>query len=336
VLALGTAGDVYLAGGSGPGFPTTASAPQPCVAGNFDQVGGDVLLHLDTNGALVDATNTPGVLVPSALTIASDGSLFLAADALFQIHFGGSGWTAPACMTLTVLSSATLNVTRVVPGQLVSLAGSGIGPQAAASASASAEGTPTSLGGVQVFFDGKPAPISYAQSQQVNVQAPFELAGQATTTVTLQYNNTTFGPITAQLQFASPNLFRLQPGVSAQAYAVNQDGTINGPTNPASGGSIVALWGTGFGSTSPACPTGGLNAPGPANIEPDLDVQIDYGAGTVQYAGGAPTLPCGVFQINMQVPTGKPAGALLVNPSVYTNNGLTSVDSNIGSVIYIK
>ena len=45
---------------------------------------------------------------------------------------------------------------------------------------------------------------------------------------------------------------------SGQAVAVNQDGTINSPENPALRGSVVVLYGTWIGATEPASVTGAL------------------------------------------------------------------------------
>jgi uncharacterized protein (TIGR03437 family) len=108
-----------------------------------------------------------------------------------------------------------------------------------------------------------------------------------------------FGPILARVSFANPALFRLHPGISIHAAALNQDGTINGPDNPASLGSVVSLFVTGIGSTNPSCTTGALNAPGPVNLPPGVTVVLNGSAlagPQVQYAGGAPTLLCGVLK----------------------------------------
>jgi uncharacterized protein (TIGR03437 family) len=329
VLALTPSGDVYVAGpADGPGLPITPSAPEPCLG-----LSGGFLMHFDASGTLRDATYAGPA---QAMTAAADGSVMLAAQGAFErASFGGPGWTAPACMTPALLNAATLSVTNMVPGTFATLVGFGIGPDNGVIAQPSAGGTPVSLGAVQVFFDGMPAPILYAQSQQVNVQMPFELSGKSSTSVTLNYNGSTFGPVTVALAFAGPGLFRLQPNVSAQALALNQDGTFNGPLNPAARGSVIMLLGTGFGATNPACPTGGLNVPGPANLISDLAAIMEFG-GPVLYAGSAPTLPCGVEQINMQIPTDKPPGALGIYPWVATNNGLTFVETEVGSIIYIK
>jgi uncharacterized protein (TIGR03437 family) len=326
-LALSPSGDVYVTGpAGGPGLPITPSAPEPCLKNN------GFVMHF-TGSALQDATYSSA---SQTITVAADGSVMLAAQGAFQrASFGGPGWTAQACMTLELLNSATQSETNMTPGTFVTLAGFGIGPDNGVTAQPSAVGTPVSLGGVQVFFDGMPAPILYAQSQQVNVQIPFELNGKSSTSVTLNYNDATFGPVTVPLVFGGPGLFRLQPNVSAQAWALNQDGTFNGPLNPAPRASVIMLLGTGFGATSPACPTGGLNVPGPASLISDLAAVMESG-GPVLYAGSAPTLPCGVEQINMQIPANQASGAMTIFPWVATNNGLIFAETSVGSIVYIK
>jgi hypothetical protein len=59
--------------------------------------------------------------------------------------------------------------------------------------------------------------------------------------------------------------------------------------------------------------TGGLNPPGPVNLAEGLEVLIVDGSAPIfdnpaLYAGSAPTLSCGVVQIDIRVPTSAPAG----------------------------
>ena len=312
-LAVTPSGEAYVAGIAGAVLPVTASAPPSCFDGastGFDAF----VAHLDTHGALLDATYAgPNNYYAEALSLPGDGSVLLASFVTrVQIRFGGAGWRAPACLSPTVLNAATLSQGyAVVPGELVTLTGFGIGPDSGVAYQPDAQGQiPRQLAGVQVLFDGQPAPVLYAQSQQVNAQAPVELSGQAQTTITVVYNQATVGSITAPVQpFGDPGIFRLQPGVASQALAENQDTTLNGPSNPAPRGSIVAIWGTGFGLIDPSCATGGLNPPGPVNLAAGLSADMVGGtppgapAAPAIYAGSAPTLPCGVVQINFAVPT---------------------------------
>ena len=217
----------------------TPSAPQTCVRGSFNSAGGDFVTHLDADGRVLDATYLNFDTLLGFGVTRSELPIVVSDEGVAQITFGGTGWTAGPCMTLSALSAATLNPTWMVPGEFLTFLGVGIGPQAGVSAGASAEGTPTSLGGVQVLFDGTPAPVLYAQSGQVNAQAPVELSGRTSTTILLKYGGNTFGPVTVPLQFAQPALFRLQVGVTAQAVAENEDGSLNGPSNAAPGGSFV-------------------------------------------------------------------------------------------------
>jgi uncharacterized protein (TIGR03437 family) len=335
-LALGASGDLYVAGQAGPGELTiTPSAPVPCLPGSYDSAGGDYVAHLDGKGSLLDATYLK-VGSPMGFGVTASNLPVLAGNVgVAQITFGGPGWTSGPCMTLSALSAATQSATWLVPAEFLTFLGVGIGPATGVSAGAGAQGTPTSLGGVQVLFDGTPAPVLYAQSGQVNVQAPVEIAGQTSSTITLQYGGNTFGPVTVPLQFAQPALFRLQVGVTAQALAENQDGSLNGPSNPAAPGSVVTLWGTGFPPLTSPCATGGLNPDSAVNLAPGYSV-IMVGGGAVQYAGAAPTLACGVVQIDMQVPASAASGPLLLTPQVCTNGGLTCTSQETGSLVYVK
>ena len=77
---------------------------------------------------------------------------------------------------LTVQNAASGTAGTIAPGKIVTLRGYGLGPASAAVAAGQA---PVSqLGGTQVTFGGVAAPIFTAQSQQVAVQVPWEIAGQ--------------------------------------------------------------------------------------------------------------------------------------------------------------
>ena len=106
-----------------------------------------------------------------------------------------------------VLNGATLTAGDgvVAPGEVVSLVGNGIGPSTGVVYQPGLQGqAPRTLGGVQVFFNGIQAPIIYAQSNQVNAIVPVELSGQTSTTVTLQYQNTTLRAVHAATRCVRP------------------------------------------------------------------------------------------------------------------------------------
>ncbi len=335
-LAAGPAGDIYIGGLTGPGFPVTPSAPEICFQGSTNRANG-FLAHLNANGALLDATylgNSAGgnVGFVGGLLPLSGGSALIAwnGSVVSNVQFGSGGWTAPACLSTDVLNSATLDGSSgIAPGELITLTGFGIGPDIGVVYQPDAQGNvPTQLAGVQVLFDGAPVPILYAQSRQINAIAPVGLGPIGTPhNVTVTYNTQQFGPAFASAIFGSPGIFRLQIWQSAQAVAKNQDGTLNGPTNPAARGSVVTVWGTGYGQTDPPCQSGGLNLPSPyaVPLSPGVSALIYYvdpnssglqQLAPVQYAGSAPGLVCGIVQVSFQVPVNIAPGAFSFSPAI--------------------
>jgi uncharacterized protein (TIGR03437 family) len=297
-LAVTPSGDAYVAAIAGAGFPTTASAPQPCFQGPNTNI---VVAHLDSRGALADATylgQNAGFV--GGFSATADGLVNIFWSGVSQLRFGGSTYQAPPCLSPSAVNSATfIQDANIVPGELIALTGFGIGPDVA------------SASNVQVLFDGQPAPVLYAQSRQINVQAPVELAGKTQTSVTVLYNKATIGTLTAAVDsYGAPGIFRLQPGLSDQSAVINQDGTMNGPSNPAPKGSVISMWGTGFGMITPPCATGGLNPASAVALAPPLFVWFSDGfsapptevTALPTYAGSAPGLLCGIVQINRVIP----------------------------------
>jgi uncharacterized protein (TIGR03437 family) len=342
-LALGAAGDVYVSATSAAGFPVTVNAPQPCLGGSHDIV----IAHLDRGGALIEATYFGGTGddVPYSLSLTGNGTLRLTGGitsspvfryVVAEIAFGGTDWIAPACLSPDVLHSATFSLGDVSPGAFFSLTGFGIGPETAA---IYRSGDRTfSLGDVQVFFDGKPAALTYAQSRQINGIAPVELTGTVANIV-VQYGGVPIGPVSAPVSFAAPELFRLNPGNSTQAAALNEDGTVNGPANPAARGSIVSLYGTGFGLSEPACADGVRNA-GVARLQSNEVVSSSWFSAPdptgIEYIGAAVGLLCGVQQINFRIPTFIESGIVPIGFVAQTTPGSHFAQTSGGVTIAVK
>jgi uncharacterized protein (TIGR03437 family) len=92
--------------------------------------------------------------------------------------------------------------------------------------------------------------------------------------------------------------------------AFNQDGSLNGSSNPAARGSFVSLFGTGQGAISPPLVSGQLaSLAEPFNrVVSAVSVNIGSLPADLAFAGMAPGL-AGVFQINARVPLDSPTGA---------------------------
>jgi len=73
-------------------------------------------------------------------------------------------------------NSASYASAAVSPGEIVSLFGNGLGPAVGAQPQVYPQsGFPENLDGVQVTFNGIPAPLLYVQDAQINAIAPWSL-----------------------------------------------------------------------------------------------------------------------------------------------------------------
>lgn len=108
---------------------------------------------------------------------------------------------------------------------------------------------------------------------------------------------------------SAPGIFALAGDGVGPAAVVNQDGTVNSAANPAAQGSIISIYATGEGQTSPADVTGSVT--GTATKAPLFPVTAAIGGSDalVQYAGSAPESIAGLLQVNAVVPQGIATGA---------------------------
>lgn len=119
---------------------------------------------------------------------------------------------------------------------------------------------PTSMDGVSVTVNGKPAYFFFVSPGQLNLVSPDDDAtGPVPVVVTV--NGQASEPATVQLARYSPAFF-LWPGKQVVATSQNfelrvKNGTFPGATTiPAAPGEVIILWGTGFGPTDPVVPAG--------------------------------------------------------------------------------
>jgi len=228
--------------------------------------------------------------------------------------------SALGCMT----NAASFTFLGVVPGEIVSLFGDRLGPVQPAFWVPDASGkVGTALANTRVLFDGVAAPILYADQNQINAIAPWELTPGKNTAVTVESAGVRSPALTVPVVPADPGIFRLQfspaPG---QGAVLNQDGSVNSQDNPAAIGSIVSIFGTGMGLLNPLPQDGEIISDASHLLQLPIQLVFNFVTADILYAGAAPTLPAGVIQINARVPdVCKPmAGCLVLTKA----NGLYS------------
>ncbi len=206
----------------------------------------------------------------------------------------------------------------VSPGEVVSIYGAGLGPITGISFAFDQQTgrLPTSGPGLSVTWNGMPAPLYFARSDQLNVQAPYELEGSSEANVVVTVNGQSSDIVTIPVVATRPGLF---PGIW------NEDGTVNSPDNPAPAGSIVVLYATGQGITSPRSQTGAF----PVDVYPEPQAPMSLRIGGIEaelvFRGQAPGT-AGVMQVNARVPVGLgPAADLPVVLSVGSSESQAGV-----------
>ena len=284
VTAQDTVSNDWLA----PDGTTVAGASWPAQAGDFCFTGANL-----TIGGL-----TGSKLGSWSARIYDNGTL------LTSIPFSVTATASSVPIVNTVGSAASYASGVVSPGEIVVLFGSGLGPAQFAGLTLNSAGlVATEAGGTTVKFNGVAAPMIYSLAAQVAAIVPYEVSG-STAQVTVTYNGQTSAPFSVNVAASVPALFTAQSSGSGQAAALNQDYSLNSITHPAAAGSVIQLFGTGEGQTTPAGVDGKLaTAPYPKPIQ-SVSVTIGGMPATVDYAGGAPGEVAGVFQVDATIPAG--------------------------------
>ncbi len=103
------------------------------------------------------------------------------------------------------------------------------------------------LGGVSVTFDGIQAPIFFVNGGQINLQAPFEIAGKSSAAIVVNYLGSRSAPVQVPVLNEQPGLISVDSSGKGPVAAVNQDNTPNSVAQPAPKGTVVTIYGTGVG-----------------------------------------------------------------------------------------
>ena len=294
------------------------------------------------NGTWLSVSPTSGV-TPAQLTVTVASQSLAAGNYSGTITITSPNSANPVTLTvnLTVASiptpviaavknAASYAVGGVAPGENIVIGGTGIGPATLTGLVVNGNGTiATTVANTQILFDGIPAPIIYVSATQSSVMVPYEIAGRATTNMTVVYQGVPSVAVPYNVLSVLPGIYTQNASGTGPGSILNQNYSVNGPGNPAAVGSVVAVYMTGEGVTNPASPTGGV-APGNGTglNKPVVAVTATVAGipATVNYYGSAPDEVYGVMQVNLTIPPGVPAGAQPVVISVggiQTQTGVT-------------
>ncbi len=274
------------------------------------------------NSDMQGTRDTLGNFTKFANPTVANGKVYVPTDSKQVVAYG----LLPVPGVTSVVSAASFESSEIAPGELIAIYGNSIGPATPAGLKLDASGkVATSLGGLTVTFDDAPAPLLYASAGQINVVAPFGIAGKSTTLMKVSQAGGVAYSATLPVSAAAPAIF--STSAAGQGAVLNQDFSVNSASRPAARGSWISIYATGTGVFSTPVEDGILI---PATNLPlsaaPISVTIGGVAATVIYQGAAPGLVAGVVQINAQVPAGvTPGTAVPVTITAGSTQGMNTV-----------
>jgi uncharacterized protein (TIGR03437 family) len=252
--------------------------------------------------------------------------------------------TTPAPNQFAVSNAASFGTNQLAAGQLASLFAATAVSQ---NFFASAIPLPRALGGVSLRLGGTltfnattgnwdysptgslEAPLVFVGPNQVNFQVPpgAPLGDAVPVQLTRADGSTLLS--TVRITATAPGIFTVLQNGQGQAAVLNQDNQQNFGTRPAARGSVIQIYATGGGETTPPLLPGEAAASSGnplviTNVQPT--VAIGGVNAPVRFSGMAPGW-VGLWQINVEVPGSVPPGSAV--PLVVSSGGVTSNTATI-------
>ncbi len=279
---------------------------------------------------------TGAAFVPDFIALSPDSLLVHLTDGGFYRvdSIDDCKWTRqPAIATNGVVNAASFEFPNTIsPRQLMTVFGTGLGPPEGQGmvldGALRATGQPApypalSLGnfsGVNPMatLTGTALPVVHSNDSQVTVQG---VAGVPASGQYLLYYSwqglQLIHPIAIAVAAATPGLFTQQGARDGMAQARNEDGSPHSASNPAAAGSLIQLFGTGFGALNAALALGDfVSVTDPPLIVNPIAVIIGGQEAEVEFAGAAPGMLGGVYRLDVRIPADLPSGLHVVGVEV--------------------
>jgi uncharacterized protein (TIGR03437 family) len=233
--------------------------------------------------------------------------------------------SAPPVVSAVVNAGSFLLPGLVAPGTMVSIFGSGL---ADGQSQVFSTPFPNTLQGAQFSLRGSPLPLFYVSDGQVNAIVPIGVAANERDQLIVVRDTTQSVPVDLLVADVDPGVFATnQQGTGQGAILVGGTSQVAAPAGslqgagPATAGQFLSIFIAGLGTVSNP-PADGSPSTGTSLTPINPVVTIGGVPATVSYSGLAPG-EVGLYQVNVQIPTGVPTGDAI--PVVVTmGNGIAN------------
>jgi uncharacterized protein (TIGR03437 family) len=205
----------------------------------------------------------------------------------------------PHIRTFGVVSAGSYAHSVIAPGEAVVIFGDGFGPAQLAGLTLTNGVVSSVIGETRILFDGEAAPMIYSVTNQASAFVPFSVEGKKFVDVVVEYKGAASPPARLAVLEAKPAILTADQSGGGIGAILNQDNSFNFQKG-ALPGEIIQIFGIGGGQTTPP-QTGGRLQAGVAEFKLPVRVFIDGVEVPAIYAGPAPGLVEGVFQVNVQL-----------------------------------
>jgi uncharacterized protein (TIGR03437 family) len=219
--------------------------------------------------------------------------------------------------------NAASGATTIAPGAFIAIYGQNFG---GATNVAPATLYPTLLGGTQVLLGGRPMPLYFTSSGQIDAVVPYDIAPNSVQQLIVQNGTAVSQPETVMVSAAQPGVFSQNSSGTGPGSILGQKPggipTLNTAANPANVGDALLIFCTGLGTVSPSVPAGTAASTSVLSYT-DNPVTVTVGGKDAQvlFAGLAPGWVA-LYQVNVLVPSGVTPGPSV--PVVVTAAGAAS------------
>ena len=196
--------------------------------------GTEFLANLDSSGNLTYSTLNPAGTTDE-VAVDPAGLLHIAGNSGFVTVTNSSIPSQQIGYFTSVFGGSA--TARISPAEVISVYGPGIGPSTPVTASPTGGFFPTTLGGVQVTINGADMPVLYVSANQINAIVPMGIVPGASASVRVINGSSVTVAFPVWIDTAA---------AQALPTVLNQDGSVNSQSNPATLNSIVTFYATGW------------------------------------------------------------------------------------------